>query len=99
MERRSRHGSPRFCDGLCVRVGNWGYNGAVSVNVNIVLLKLRAYELAKNLDAYTEDDNEHDQLVLESYLNPIMRVKGVRRVPTQELGAKISAWKVKHRGT
>ena len=51
-----------------------------------ILLKLRAYQVASLRDEYTEDDAEHDQLVLESYLSPTTeRVKGGRRVvPTKK---------------
>ncbi len=41
-----------------------------------LLLKLRSYELACKLDAYTHEDCEHDQLVVESYLGAVERVKG-----------------------
>lgn len=41
-----------------------------------LLLKLRSYELACKLDAYTPEDSEHDQLVVESYFVKVERVKG-----------------------
>ena len=49
-----------------------------------ILLKLRAYAVASLRDDYTEDDAEHDQLLLESYLHPtVERVKGGKRHVTR----------------
>jgi hypothetical protein len=62
-----------------------------------LLLKLKCYEVAQLQDRYSEDDAEHDQLVIESYLNPVTRVKGGKRY---EGGSKKRANKqARHKST
>ena len=47
-----------------------------------ILLKLRCHQVANLRDEYTTDDVEHDQLVLELFLNT-ERKKGGRRYGTK----------------
>ena len=75
----TRGGVDGVCGGLCLVVVG---DEAVMVSAIEILVKLRCHQVANLRDEYTTDDAEHDQLVLESYLN-IERKKGGRRHGTK----------------